>query len=76
MWCVAFLSWQKTSFFHLKYCWISTRCLRVPHLTVRDKVNKLVMAVVDIYREKGNYLGSKIVLNDFKSLLFLTYLSV
>lgn len=48
------------------------RCLSVSHLTVRDKVNKLMMAVVDIWRENRNYLGSKkIDLNYFKSFLFL-----
>lgn len=57
--------------FFFNYCWIGMRCVSVSHPTVRDKVNKL-MAVVDIWRENGNYLGSKkIDLNYFKSCLFL-----
>lgn len=54
------------------YYWISTKCLRVSHLRVRNKLKILTVAVLDLWRVKRNYLGSKkIDLNYFMSLPLL-----
>lgn len=70
MWATPSLSWQKT--FLNTIVGVAQDAWQFPILRVRNKFKILTVAVVDLWRGKGNSLGSKkIDLNYLMSLLLL-----